>query len=168
MRASDADRERAADVLKAGYAEGRLSKDEYDQRLQRVHSAATYAEIQPLIVDLPQGPVPMSGPQPAPVLPVTFQGQPRPVAPVTPYWAAPPPVSNNGSAVGALICGVLAPMTWGVTAVPAVILGHKAKAEIKRTGERGDGYATAGLVVGYLSIAFWGLLIVFGLGLAVA
>lgn len=153
MRASDADRERAADVLKAGYAEGRLSKEEYDQRLTRVHSAATYAEIQPLIVDLPQGPVPISGFQPQPVAPLqTFRPHPVPQR----YWAAgPPPPSTNSTAVGAMVCGVLTPMTWGMTSLPAVILGHKARAEIRRSGEKGDGMATSGLVLGYLAIAFW-------------
>jgi hypothetical protein len=44
--------------------------------------------------------------------------------------------------------------------VPAVILGHVARANIKRTGERGDGLAIAGLVLGYLGIACWALFLV--------
>ncbi|GAA4955127.1 hypothetical protein GCM10023238_22210 [Streptomyces heliomycini] len=35
MRASHADRERAVDVLRAGYGEGRLEKPEFDQRVAR-------------------------------------------------------------------------------------------------------------------------------------
>lgn len=35
LRASTADRERAVDVLKAGFAEGRLTKDEYDDRVSQ-------------------------------------------------------------------------------------------------------------------------------------
>lgn len=148
MRASDADRERAADVLKAGYAEGRLSKAEYDQRLHRLHQAGTYGELHPLIADLPQGPVPM--PQaPNQAVPQTF-------------WAPPPPPpGTNGSATAALVCGVLTPFTWGLTAIPAVALGHKARADIRRTGERGDGYAMAGLVMGYLAIGFGALMLLF-------
>ncbi|MCK1795427.1 DUF1707 and DUF4190 domain-containing protein [Streptomyces sp. XM4193] len=158
MRASDSDRERAADVLKAGYSEGRLSKEEYDHRLDRVHRAATYADIQPMIVDLPQGPVPMTGyqQQPMAVVPQAFRPVPMPQR----NWAAvPPPSSTNSTAIGALVCGVLTPMTWGLTSLPAVILGHKARAEMQGRTEKGDGMATAGLVLGYLGMAFWSLFI---------
>lgn len=44
----------------------------------------------------------------------------------------------------------------------AVVLGHVALSQIKRTGERGSGFAIAGLVLGYLGLAF-GLLIVIGI-----
>ena len=47
-----------------------------------------------------------------------------------------------------------------IAAVPAVILGHVARSNIKRTGERGDGLAIAGLVLGYLGIACWALFLV--------
>jgi hypothetical protein len=155
MRASDADRERAADVLKAGFAEGRLNKEEYDQRLERVHASSTYGELHTLLADLPQGPEPMPR-QPQ------MQPQMQPV-PQT-FWAVPPQLApTNGSATGALICGVLTPLTWGLTAVPAVILGHKARSEMRRTGERGEGFAVAGLVLGYLAIGSWLMIVLFGL-----
>lgn len=153
MRASHADRERAADVLKAGYAEGRLGQAEYDQRLTRVHQAATYGELNSLISDLPQGPMPLPVPVPVPAPMPAYQAVPRTFHPYPVYPSVPLP-PTNGSATGALICGVLTPVTWGVTAIPAVVLGHKAKAEIRRSGERGEGYATAGLVLGYLTIGF--------------
>lgn len=146
MRASHADRERAVDVLKAGFAEGRLPQPEYEQRVARAYQAQTYGELETLVSDLPQGPVPQARPFP---FPQTFM--PAPVAPMM-----PPP--TNGSANAALVCGVLTPLTWGLTAVPAVILGHKARAEIRRTGERGDGYALAGLVIGWLAIGVGALL----------
>ena len=38
---------------------------------------------------------------------------------------------------------------------PAVILGHTARAEMKRTGEGGEGFALAGLILGWLSVAGW-------------
>lgn len=149
MRASHTDRERAIDVLKAGFSEGRLGQEEYEQRLARASQAQTYADLSVLIADLPQGPVPVPVPAPQPTYPVV----PRTFLP------APPP-STNGSAIGALVCGILTPM-YGLTAIPAVILGHKAKAEIRRTGEQGDGFATAGLVLGWLAIGTV-LAIIFG------
>ncbi len=146
MRASHADRERAVDVLKAGFAEGRLAQPEYEQRISRAYQAQTHAELQMLVADLPQGPVPQAQFAPRPAVPATFLPMQMPM-----------PQSTNGSATGALVCGLLAPFTWGVTSVPAVILGHKARAEIRRTGERGDGQAIAGLVIGWLGIGAWAL-----------
>ncbi|MFI9049451.1 DUF1707 and DUF4190 domain-containing protein [Streptomyces sp. NPDC053427] len=147
MRASHADRERAVDVLKAGFAEGRLQQAEYEQRITRAYQAQTHSELQMLVADLPQGPVPQAQFTPRP-LPATFMPMPMPM---------PMPVRTNGAATGALVCGILTPMTWGATSIPAVILGHKARAEIRRTGERGDGQALAGLVLGWLGIGGWAL-----------
>ncbi|HUZ22136.1 MAG TPA: DUF1707 domain-containing protein [Streptosporangiaceae bacterium] len=57
MRASHADRERAIDVLKAAYAEGRLDKDEYAGRTGQVYASSTYAELAALMAGLPAGPL---------------------------------------------------------------------------------------------------------------
>ncbi|MCK7623700.1 DUF1707 and DUF4190 domain-containing protein [Streptomyces sp. RS10V-4] len=146
MRASHADRERAVDVLKAGFAEGRLGQAEYEQRIARAYQAQTHTELQALVADLPQGPVPQAQFAPRPAVPATF-------LPVQ----LPPPPTTNGSATGALVCGLIGPFTWGLTSIPAVILGHKARAEIRRTGERGDGQALAGLVLGWLGLGAWAL-----------
>ena len=52
LRASHADRERAADVLKAAFAEGRLSRDEFEERTEQVYRSRTYAELAALTADL--------------------------------------------------------------------------------------------------------------------
>src|SRR5271167_3000052 len=44
MRAADADRDRVVEFLNTAYSEGRLSKDEYDGRLENALSARTYAD----------------------------------------------------------------------------------------------------------------------------
>ena len=41
----------------------------------------------------------------------------------------------------------------------AIVTGHLARREIRRTGERGNGLATIGLVLGYLHLAFLLLLL---------
>jgi Domain of unknown function (DUF1707)/Cell wall-active antibiotics response 4TMS YvqF len=63
LRASDADRERAADVIRQAAGDGRLTMEELDERLDAVYAAKTYAELEPMTRDLPQTP---GGPAPAP------------------------------------------------------------------------------------------------------
>ncbi len=75
MRASDADRDRYAAVLQDAYAEGRLSRIEYDERLDAVLTAKTYAELEPLIADLPAGNLPVVKPA-APLVPVAASQAP--------------------------------------------------------------------------------------------
>jgi hypothetical protein len=53
LRASDADRERVASVLREAAGDGRLSLDELDERLDAVFAAKTYAELEPITHDLP-------------------------------------------------------------------------------------------------------------------
>jgi Domain of unknown function (DUF1707) len=53
LRASDADRERVANVLREAAGDGRLTMDELDERLDAVYAAKTYAELEPITRDLP-------------------------------------------------------------------------------------------------------------------
>jgi hypothetical protein len=53
LRASDADRERIAKILHDAMAEGRLTIDELDERLQRTYAAKTLGDLVPMTVDLP-------------------------------------------------------------------------------------------------------------------
>jgi hypothetical protein len=55
MRTSRADREPAIDTLKAAYVQGRLTKDELDERLARALVPLTHAELTALTEDLPDG-----------------------------------------------------------------------------------------------------------------
>lgn len=65
MRASDADRDLVVQALANAYSEGRLSRDEHDERLDAAISARTFGELEPLTADL--GVAPLSTPAPAPV-----------------------------------------------------------------------------------------------------
>ena len=60
MRASLADREQAIDTLKAAFAQGRLTKDELDERVARALIPLTYAELASLTDDLPPGLTPVA------------------------------------------------------------------------------------------------------------
>lgn len=53
MRVSDADRDRAADVLREATSQGRLTFDELDERLTQAYAAKTYADLDEVTRDLP-------------------------------------------------------------------------------------------------------------------
>ncbi|TDT40741.1 uncharacterized protein DUF1707 [Streptomyces sp. BK208] len=57
LRASDADRERVAEVLREALAEGRLDMTEFEERLDATYKARTYGELAPITRDLPVGTV---------------------------------------------------------------------------------------------------------------
>jgi hypothetical protein len=53
LRASDADRDRAASLINNALAEGRLTAEEHSERLDAIYAAKTHADIVPLLDDLP-------------------------------------------------------------------------------------------------------------------
>jgi len=53
LRAAQADREQAITVLKAAYAQGRLTKDELEVRAGQAFASKTYAELAALTADIP-------------------------------------------------------------------------------------------------------------------
>ena len=142
LRASDADREQLVDVLKGAFAEGRLSQDEYTERMERAYTAKTYGELALLSTDLPAQ-----------------------MPPAYPAYRSP---GTNSLAVASLVFGVAEFFTAGLTAVPAVVLGHKARRQIRMTGEQGSGMATAGLILGWTAIGLFALLVAVAVLAAVA
>ncbi len=125
MLASHDDRDRAVEYLKVAFAEGRMTKEEYDIRMGQALAARTYADLDALMSDLP-------GAQPPPGM------------------MTPP--RTNGLAVAALVCGLAQFFFWTFASIPAVILGHMARRRIRQTGEQGDGMALAGLILGWIGI----------------
>ena len=63
-------------------------------------------------------------------------------------------------AIVSLACGIIGFFT-AVAAVPAVVFGHIARREFKRVppGEYDTKMATIGLILGYVSVAFYGLIL---------
>lgn len=106
--------------------------------------------------------------------PSTFTPATRPadaldVAYPVPYGGVPTSPPQNvlawvslGLAIGFVLFGVL-------TSIPAIICGHIARNQIRRTGEQGDTAALTGLVLGYvftaLAVLGFVLFVVFYLGL---
>ncbi|MDN4171345.1 DUF1707 domain-containing protein [Nocardioides sp. SOB77] len=71
LRVSDADRHRTAEVLREAAGEGRLDLDELSERLEAAYAAKVYADLVPLVSDLPTTPgaapgMPAATPVPAP------------------------------------------------------------------------------------------------------
>jgi Domain of unknown function (DUF1707)/Domain of unknown function (DUF4190) len=137
MLASTADRDRAIGVLKSSFVDGRLTKDELEQRVGQVLTARLFPDVMALICDLPVGPF----------------GR-LPAHPVTP---APPRISRL--AVAAMVCAAAAPCTVGISGVPAIVLGHMARHRVRRTGERGAAEATRALMVGWLAMLIGALVL---------
>ncbi|MEU6439193.1 DUF1707 domain-containing protein [Streptomyces sp. NPDC047046] len=77
LRASDADRDHYAAILREALAEGRLTAEEHAERVEAVFTARTHADLEPLVADLPRAgttpgatastapaaPAPQAGPQ---------------------------------------------------------------------------------------------------------
>ena len=72
LRVSNDDRERVAQVLHNAMAEGRLTVNELEERLDKVYAAKTFGDLEPMLRDLPVGNV---GPQ----LPMPMTPSPLPV-----------------------------------------------------------------------------------------
>ena len=132
MRAADTDRDRVVEFLNVAYSEGRLSKDEYDDRLENAFSARTYADLDQIVTDLP-------------------------VARAT---AATPVTRTNGLAIASLACALAQFMFGPLATIPAIVFGHVALHQIKRTGEQGAALALAGLIFGWAAVILAVLLIV--------
>ena len=56
LLASDADRDRVTERLRAAAAEGRLTSEELEQRLETALAARREAQLEPLVADLPAAP----------------------------------------------------------------------------------------------------------------
>jgi hypothetical protein len=87
------------------------------------------------------------GNQPQPYGQPPPYGHPQPGYPPQAY----PVPGTNGMAIASLVLGIL--WIYWIGSILALILGHVAKRQIRRTGETGGGMATAGIVLGWIGIA---------------
>jgi hypothetical protein len=136
LRASDVEREAAADRLRTAALEGRLDPVELDERLSHAFAARWRSELTELTADV-------TAPPPAPVGPPVFTRS-------TP---------TNGFAIASLICGVLW-MAW-FGSLLAIVFGHVALGQIRRAQGRegGRGIAIAGLALGYFGALMFVLML---------
>jgi len=76
LRVSDADREETVQVLRLHHSDGRLTIDEFTERMEKAYTAKTYGDLSVLTADLP--------PSIAPIPTVLDHRPPRPVPPANP------------------------------------------------------------------------------------
>ena len=65
LRASHADREQVIEALKAAFVQGRLDRNEFDQRVGQALTSRTYADLAALTADIPARPTRARPPEPA-------------------------------------------------------------------------------------------------------
>jgi hypothetical protein len=146
MRPGHADRDKVVERLQEAFADGRLSDDEYEERLQRALSAKTFGELSVLTRDIPGDrlPQPMSGRFP---VPMGRRPDMRPVA---------------SAALGGAGYLLLGPIAW----VPALVLGHQALRSLPKNDDRRH-LAVIGVALGWagmaLMVLFMFAAIVFGI-----
>ncbi|MFC9918007.1 DUF4190 domain-containing protein [Agromyces binzhouensis] len=71
--------------------------------------------------------------------------QPAPSYGATPSYGAPAPQKTNVLAIVSLVSSFFISLV-------AIITGHIALSQIKKTGEQGRGLAIAGLIIGYVGL----------------
>jgi hypothetical protein len=131
IRASDQDRDRAAELLSVAYAVGRLSREELDQRAAAAYSAKTWGELRDLTADLP----PTAAPPGFPVI-----------------LASRRPRSGGRQLIGQLTWSLLLPLVAGLGGLvsPAAVWVAAVAVyvalllpPVTRTGRPGGGTGTA-------------------------
>jgi hypothetical protein len=136
LRASDDDREHAVERLRTAAMEGRLDSDELEERISAAYSSRWCSELTRLTADVTPPPA-------LPERPVFVRQEPR----------------VSGFAVASVVCGLV--WLWWIGAIAAIVFGHVALNEIRRSDglRTGKGLAITGLVLGYgellLPLAFF-------------
>jgi hypothetical protein len=81
---------------------------------------------------------------------------------------------TNTLAVVSLVSALVAPFAHftgigGLTlTIVSIVTGHMARRQIRQTGERGDGFALAGLIISYVHLALTALVFIIFFGVIVA
>lgn len=57
----------------------------------------------------------------------------------------------SGMAIASMVLGIV--WIYGIGSILALIFGYQARKQINRTGQRGTGMATAGIVLGWVGLA---------------
>jgi hypothetical protein len=74
-----------------------------------------------------------------------------------PGYPMPPQAGTNSLAITALVCSILGlvPLCGFLFSIAGIIAGAVSINQIKRTRERGNGLAVAGIIVGVITLLIW-------------
>lgn len=149
VRASDADREAAADRLRDAHAEGRLTLAEFDERIDRTLAAKTLGDLVVVTQDLPAVAGSLEAPTPAPVPAPPYAGR-RHVRGLWAAWGTAVVVSVGIWATSVIGHGQMTghgPMSggfwpiwvigpWGAVLLARTLFGAERERPGRRDGER--------------------------------
>lgn len=93
--------------------------------------------------------------------------QPSPYVQPAPYGAPgayaygyPPAVRTNPLAIVSFVASLASVIFWFFGSLTAIITGHIALSQIKKTGEAGHGFALAGLIIGYVGFGLAAIFVI--------
>jgi len=98
LRASDSDRDRVIDILKAAFVQGRLTKDELDARVGQTLASRTWGDLTAITSDIPPWPLPRPARKPA----------------------RPPSSPPTPAVVKAVACAIIAVATVAIAGMPSM------------------------------------------------
>ena len=81
-----------------------------------------------------------------------------------------PEAPKEGKATASMVLGILSLLCFGVLAgIPAIILGHMSRSNIRKSMGRlqGGGMALAGLIMGYISVAYTAVIVIIVAAIAI-
>ena len=119
QRIGDAERDRAVELLREHMAQGRLTTEEFDERLSAALTARTSLDLDPLFTDLP-------GPRPGQEVSTTSAVPTPPWSPATPVpgpAGASAPVPSAAGPRNPLLAGLTAG-AWPITLLLLFALPH--------------------------------------------
>lgn len=144
----------------------------WDDNHQCLHDKAVDSIVINDLVDGDRGDQ-VPPPAPAESAPVaSWSGEPAwtaapPPGPVGwgPYWhwvPSGPPVSTNALSIASLVCSIGGFVMLGLPSVLGVVFGFVSRSQIRRAGgtQNGAGMALAGIIVGFLVVAFYLLIFI--------
>ncbi|GAA0395795.1 DUF1707 domain-containing protein [Microbispora corallina] len=109
MRASDGDRDRVAAALREHMAQGRLTVDEFGERLEQVYQSRTYGELAKVTSDLPE---------------IDLHTLPATVAPVRSDGRRPADKAQNSLKASWAAWASASAINWVIWIIVSVTSGH--------------------------------------------
>ncbi len=81
-----------------------------------------------------------------------YAGAHAPYGQPVPYYYYPPAPPTNGLAIAAMVVSIVSIMSCPCpVGIVGALMGHSARRQIRERGESGEGLATAGIIMGWIS-----------------